>query len=127
MSRDRPGWMVLYSIRVYAISSCRRGDQVNSIHLGDTARWTVEPAITGGGPAEVQHRIIKPLDVGLETSLIVNTSRRTYRLRRRSHRSEFMPRIAFTYAEDAAAKWDAIQTRDSREEQNAPSRRPAST
>ena len=28
-----------------------------------------------------------------------------------------MPRIAFTYAEDAAAKWDAIKTRDSREKQ----------
>lgn len=93
------------------------GEQVNSIHLGDTARWTVEPAITGSGPAEVQHLIIKPLDVGLETSLIVTTSRRTYHFRLRSHRSEFMPRIAFTYAEDAAAKWDAIKTRDSREKQ----------
>lgn len=93
------------------------GEQVNSIHLGDTARWTVEPAITGSGPAEVQHLIIKPLDVGLETSLIVTTSRRTYHFRLRSHRSEFMPRIAFTYVEDAAAKWDAIKTRDSREKQ----------
>lgn len=93
------------------------GEQVNSIHLGDTARWTVEPAITGSGPAEVQHLIIKPLDVGLETSLIVTTSRRTYHFRLRSHRSEFMPRIAFTYVEDAAAKWDAIKNRDSREKQ----------
>ena len=50
------------------------GEQVNSIHLGDTARWTVEPAITGSGPAEVQHLIIKPMDVGLETSLIVTTN-----------------------------------------------------
>jgi type IV secretory pathway VirB9-like protein len=28
------------------------GEQVNSINLGDTARWTVEPAITGSGPAK---------------------------------------------------------------------------
>ena len=93
------------------------GEQVNSIHLGDTARWTVEPAITGSGAAEVQHLIIKPLDVGLETSLIVTTSRRTYHVSLRSHRSQFMPRIAFTYVEDAAAKWDAIKTRDTREKQ----------
>ena len=84
------------------------GEQVNSIHLGDTARWTVEPAITGSGPAEVQHLIIKPMDVGLETSLIVTTNRRTYHLRLRSHRTEFMPRVAFSYTEDAMAKWDAI-------------------
>lgn len=50
------------------------GELVNSIHLGDTARWTVEPAITGSGAGEIQHLIIKPMDVGLETSLVVTTT-----------------------------------------------------
>jgi type IV secretion system protein VirB9 len=93
----------------------QRGEQVNSIHLGDTVRWTVEPAITGSGPLEVQHLIIKPMDVGLETSLIVATSRRTYHFRLRSHRTEFMPVVVFTYTEDAVAKWEAIKTRDVKE------------
>jgi len=35
------------------------GEQVNSINLGDTARWTIEPAITGRGANEVQHIILK--------------------------------------------------------------------
>jgi len=91
------------------------GEQVNSINLGDTARWTVEPAITGSGPNEVQHLIIKPMDVGLETSLIVTTNRRAYHLRLRSHRSEYMPQVSFTYPEDALAKWDAIQRRETQE------------
>lgn len=91
------------------------GEQVNSIHLGDTARWMVEPAITGSGPAEIQHLIIKPMDVGLETSLIVTTNRRTYHFRLRSHRTKFMPRVAFTYAEDALVKWDAIKNREGKE------------
>jgi type IV secretion system protein VirB9 len=91
------------------------GEQVNSIHLGDTVRWTVEPAITGIGPTEVQHLIIKPMDVGLETSLIVATNRRTYHFRLRSHRTEFMPVVVFTYTEDAVAKWEAIKTRDVKE------------
>ena len=93
------------------------GEQVNSIHLGDTARWTVEPAITGSGPAEIQHLIIKPMDVGLETSLIVTTNRRTYHFRLRSHRTQFMPRVAFTYTEDALVKWDALKTREAKEKQ----------
>ena len=93
------------------------GEQVNSIHLGDTARWTVEPAITGSGPAEIQHLIIKPMDVGLETSLIVTTNRRTYHFRLRSHRTQFMPRVAFTYTEDALVKWDALKTREVKEKQ----------
>jgi len=93
------------------------GEQVNSIHLGDTARWTVEPAITGSGPGEVQHLILKPMDVGLQTSLIVTTNRRTYHLRLRSHRTEFMPRVAFTYLDDAMAKWDALKAHEVKDKQ----------
>lgn len=93
------------------------GEQVNSIHLGDTARWIVEPAITGSGVAEIQHLVIKPMDIALETSLIVTTNRRTYHFRLRSHRTEFMARVAFTYVEDAQAKWAAIKSREVKEAQ----------
>ena len=91
------------------------GEQVNSINLGDTARWVVDPAITGSGPTEVQHLIIKPMDVGLETSLVVTTNRRTYHFRLRSHRTEYMPQVSFVYPEEAQAKWDAIQRRERQE------------
>ena len=91
------------------------GEQVNSIQLGDTARWTIEPAISGAGAAEVQHLIIKPMDVGLETSLVVTTNRRTYHLRLRSHRTEFMPRVGFTYPEEAVAKWEAMKSQEGRD------------
>ena len=91
------------------------GEQVNSINLGDTARWTVEPAITGSGASEIQHLIIKPMDVGLETSLVVTTNRRSYHFRLRSHRTEYMPQVSFTYPEDAQVKWDAIQRREKQE------------
>jgi type IV secretion system protein VirB9 len=95
------------------------GELVNSLHLGDTARWTVEPAITGSGASEVQHLIIKPQDVGLETSLVVTTNRRTYHFKLRSHRTEYMPQVAFSYPEEAMAKWDAIQRRETQEREEA--------
>ncbi|MDF1486019.1 P-type conjugative transfer protein TrbG [Ramlibacter sp. H39-3-26] len=91
------------------------GEQVNSINLGDTARWLVEPAITGSGAGETQHLIIKPMDVGLATSLVVTTNRRAYHLRLRSHRTEYMPQVAFAYPEDALAKWEAVKKRETRE------------
>ena len=97
--------------------SLQAGEQVNSIHLGDTARWTVEPAITGMGSTETQHLIIKPLDVGLETSLIVTTNRRTYHIKLRSHRTEYMAQVGFTYPEEAAAKWDALKMRERQDRQ----------
>jgi type IV secretion system protein TrbG len=92
------------------------GEQVNNLNVGDP-RFQVEPAISGSGAGEVQHLIVKPLDVGLETSLVVTTNRRTYHIRLRSHRSQFMPRVGFTYTEDAVAKWDAIRTREAQEKQ----------
>ncbi len=95
--------------------SLQAGEQVISLHLGDSARWIVEPAITGSGATEIQHLIIKPLDVGLETNLIVTTDRRTYHLKLRSHRSEYMPHVAFSYPEDAAAKFQALQARNIKE------------
>jgi type IV secretion system protein VirB9 len=87
------------------------GEQVNSLHLGDAARWNVEAAITGSGPHEVQHIILKPMDVGLNTSLIITTDRRTYHLRLRSTRSDYMPRVAFTYLDDAKKQLDLSRAR----------------
>ena len=85
------------------------GEQVSSINLGDSVRWLVEPAVSGSGQFAVQHMMIKPLDVGLDTSLVVTTNLRTYHMRLRSHRTEYMPRVAFTYPEVAAAKWAALK------------------
>ena len=88
------------------------GEQVNSINVGDSARWLIEPAVSSSGPNEIQHLIIKPMDVGLSTSLVVTTDRRTYHIRLLSHRTDFMPRVAFTYPDDANAKWAALRARN---------------
>ncbi len=98
--------------------SLQAGEQVNGINLGDTARWTIEPSIEGSGLTEVQHLIIKPHDVGLETSLSVTTNRRAYNLQLRSHRTQYMPKVAFTYPEDAMAKWEAMKHREKKERQD---------
>ncbi len=92
------------------------GEQVNNLHVGDP-RFTVEPAVSGAGATEVQHLILKPLDVGLQTNLVITTSRRTYHIRLSSHRTEFMPQVSFTYPEDALAKWDAVRAREKKERQ----------
>jgi type IV secretion system protein TrbG len=90
-------------------------EKVNNVELGDTARWTVEPAISGTGPGEIQHLIIKPMDVGLETSLVVTTNRRTYHLRLRSHRKDYMPQVSFSYPDEAEKKWAAMKAMELRE------------
>lgn len=95
--------------------SLQPGEQVNSIDLGDAVRWAITPSIAGTGASETQHLIIKPLDVGLETTLVVATDRRMYHLRLRSHRTEYMAAVKFNYPEDARAKWEAIRARATKE------------
>lgn len=91
------------------------GEQINDIRLGDTARWTMDPAISGSGETETTHIILKPLDVDLNTSLAVFTNRRVYHMQLRSHRTQYMPKIAFTYPEDSAAKFRAQRSAEVRE------------
>lgn len=91
------------------------GEQVNSVNVGDNVRWSIEPALTGSGVEEVQHVIIKPREVGLETSLVVATNRRAYYLRLRSHKTRYMPQVAFSYPEDSAVKFEVLNARRQRE------------
>ncbi len=83
-----------------------RGESVTSVNLGDSVRWQVQPAVSGG---DVTHILVRPKQVGLETSMVVTTDRRTYHISLRSHRAEYMPRVKFFYIEDAISKWRAIQ------------------
>lgn len=84
------------------------GEQINNFNVGDP-RFTVDPSVTGTGPNQRLHLIIKALDVGLDTSLVVTTDRRTYHFRLKSTRKEFMPYVSFIYPDEAEAKWKLIQ------------------
>lgn len=90
------------------------GEQVNSINAGDTARWNIEPAVSGSGDSERLHVLVKPLDVGLTTNLFIATNRRTYNITLKSHKTRYMPAVGFAYPEETAAKWRALQTSNAR-------------
>jgi type IV secretion system protein VirB9 len=83
------------------------GETITSVNLGDSVRWQVQPAVSG---SDTTHILVRPRQVGLDTSMVVTTDKRTYHIRLRSHRSEYMPRVRFNYIEDALKKWDAIKT-----------------
>lgn len=87
------------------------GEVINSLHIGDNARWLLEPALTGSGSGEVQHIIVKPTDVGLETSLVATTNKRTYHIRLKSDRRQYMPKVSFIYPGAVLAKWQEKNAR----------------
>lgn len=85
----------------------QQGEVITDLQVGDRARWSITPAITSSGPNEVHHLVVRPYDVGLETSAVVATNRRTYHLQLRSDASRYMPRVQFTYPEEAQRKMEA--------------------
>lgn len=87
------------------------GEVVRDVLVGDSVRWKVDPATSGAAGAQAVHLIVKPSEAGIETSMVVTTSRRTYHLQLRSHATDYMARIGFEYPDDVAAKLGEINAR----------------
>ena len=69
------------------------------MQVGDSVRWSVEPAVTGVPPLEVQHVIVEAGRRGAPTLLVVTTDHRTYRMKLTSDRQQYMASVSFAYPE----------------------------
>lgn len=73
------------------------GESVISKAAGDTVRWQIGETQSGEAPNQRAHVMIKPLQRGLETNLVLATNRRVYLLQLRSGTPD---------AFNAAVTWD---------------------
>ena len=83
---------------------------VGKVLLGDAVRWQALPAISGVGTAKVSHVVIKPFEAGLNTTLLITTSRRTYHIKLVSQNKNWMPRVGFTYPGDIEHEWERYKS-----------------
>lgn len=88
------------------------GEVVEAIRIGDSARWEVRGAFSGPESARQPHVLISPLAPGLETNLVVHTSRRMYQLELRSSADQYMPAVAFQYQDEVEAHFAALRARE---------------
>ena len=68
---------------------------------GDTTRWVV-----GSAMSTTTHILIKPIQPGLETNIIITTDRHVYHLLARSLSRGFTPVVAWTYPHNEMAQFD---------------------
>lgn len=74
----------------------RPGEKIVSISAGDQSRWSIRP-VEGN---LMSHIYIRPIQLGLETNLIIHTdARRTYQVQLRAA-SQFNPIVRWTYPAD---------------------------
>jgi type IV secretion system protein VirB9 len=91
------------------------GEVVNNINIGDAVRWIVSPATSGEGDRLTTQVIIKATDSNLTTNLIIATNRRTYVIKLLSRQHDWIPLVSFSYPEDEARQWAALQTEQQKE------------
>lgn len=76
------------------------GETIVNVAVGDSVRWLIAPASSGGNDSATPHVLVKPTEAGLRTNLIVTTNRRTYYLTLVSSYNNPMLRIGFLYPQD---------------------------
>ncbi|MCD0253087.1 P-type conjugative transfer protein TrbG [Xanthomonas campestris pv. campestris] len=102
------------------------GEQVVDVpHVGDAVRWNVSPGITGSGENRQVHVIIKPGEAGLDTNLLIPTTRRMYRLRLVSSETNYVSVVSFSYPEDDRRAWDMAIAKQAVEEDKIVAELPA--
>lgn len=85
----------------------QEGEIIKEIQLGDTIRWKITPSLSGTSPNEISHVVVKPTDVGLETTLVVFTNKRSYSLNLKSTTSKYFPVVSFAYKDEQESAWSS--------------------
>jgi type IV secretion system protein VirB9 len=110
--------LVCAPLRVCAIE-LESGEHLQSQpQIGDSRRWEITPVLSGSGLDETPILIVKPIEAGLETDLIVPTDKRTYVVRLVSDPTRFVSRLAFQYPDEDRAKWAAFAARQDEAKRN---------
>ena len=111
--------LVCAPLRVCAIE-LESGEHLQSQpQIGDSRRWEITPVLSGSGLDETPILIVKPIEAGLETDIIVPTDKRTYVVRLVSDPTRFVSRLAFQYPDEERAKWAAFTARQDESKRNA--------
>lgn len=79
------------------------GETLGAVASGDTVRWVIGDATSGGsdaGDAKRTHVLVKPFTEGLATNLVITTDRRTYHLALTSTAHTAMLALSWTYPAD---------------------------
>jgi type IV secretion system protein TrbG len=83
-----------------------KGEQVTSnFSIGDSARWLLQ--FIPGGDTTPPHVAVKPTDIGIETSLMISTDKRTYHLHLISDSKQYTALTKFVYPEEMLAQLGA--------------------
>lgn len=77
--------------------SLEAGESLKALSAGDTVRWIIGDTVSGTGVEAQVHILIKPIEAGLSTNLVIITDRRSYHLELKSLKTTYMAALSWTY------------------------------
>jgi len=77
-----------------------KGEGLITVAAGDTERWTVGDTVSGSGPNEQVHIIVKPMAANLSTNAVITSTKRTYYLDLKSFADTYMAAVSWRYPHD---------------------------
>ena len=70
-------------------------------------RWTVGDTVSGSGPNEQVHILVKPMEANLSTNAIITSTKRTYYLDLKSFADTYMAAVSWRYPAEAIKRFFA--------------------
>ena len=84
-----------------------KGEGLITVSAGDTQRWTVGDTVSGSGPNEQVHILVKPTEANLSTNAIITSTKRTYYLDLKSFADTYMAAVSWRYPAEAIKRFFA--------------------
>lgn len=88
------------------------GEDVEGIVIGDSLRWNegdkgIPVVYSGVGDNLTPHLVLKASQDGLDTTLLITTSKRTYMIRLKSRNNGYVARSGFYYPDELMTRFNA--------------------
>ena len=82
----------------------QEGEELVSVSAGDTVRWVIGDTVSGAGPTQRVHLLVKPTRADLATNVVVMTTRRAYYMELTSTERTWMASVSWQYPHDSIAQ-----------------------
>jgi len=94
------------------------GERLTAAAAGDTVRWVVADTESGSGAEKRVHVLIKPVQTGLSTNLVIATDRHIYHLEAKSYARTYQAAVQWNYPHERFALLQKRQARRQELSQN---------
>ncbi|WP_133489925.1 P-type conjugative transfer protein TrbG [Alcanivorax sp. 24] len=93
-------YQVYSAVGRVTVIALQPGEELVTVAAGDTVRWVVGDTSSGTGDDRRVNVLVKPIRSGLQTNLVITTSRRTYLIELSSTDKAWMASVSWDYPRD---------------------------